>query len=133
MEKEPVEKKSKTVLEEKIDFLIAESEKAKLERKKERVLSKIDGLYNVLIALSTFLVGLIISQHGFFVNAFTFSLLFSFRNYNFYVNFTRMNKNNGAKSFCESRICLLQFFGYFNDFIYCCKINWKYSGHFLLF
>ena len=69
--------KDKKQLEEKIDLLIAESEKAKLERKRERVLSKVDGLYNVLIALSTFLVGIVISQHGFFVNASSFGLFFS--------------------------------------------------------
>ena len=69
MEKESEDKKGEKTVEEKIDLLIAESENAKLERKRERVLSKVDGLYNVLIALSTFLVGLVISQHGFFVHA----------------------------------------------------------------
>jgi len=71
------DKKDKKTLKEKIDFLIAESENAKLEQKRERVLSKVDGLYNVLIALSTFLVGLVISQHVFFNNASSFGLLFS--------------------------------------------------------
>jgi len=77
MEKESEDKKDKKKLEEKIDFLITESEKAKLERKRERVLSKIDGLYNVLNTISTFLVGLVISQHVFFNNASSFGLLFS--------------------------------------------------------
>jgi len=71
------DKKGEKTVEEKIDWLIAESEKAKVERKRERVLSKVDGLYNVLIALSTFLIGLVISQHGFFVNASSFGLFVS--------------------------------------------------------
>lgn len=77
MEKETKDKKDKKKVEEKIDFLITESEKAKLERKRERVLSKVDGLYNVLITISTFLVGIVISQHGFFLNSPTFNLFFS--------------------------------------------------------
>ncbi len=57
------EKKRKKTMEEKIDKLITEMDNAKIERKKERVLSKVDGLYNVLIALSTFVFGIIISQY----------------------------------------------------------------------
>jgi len=52
-------------LEEKVDTLIKEFEKARLERKKERILSKVDGLFYVLITLSTFVVGIMVSQHEF--------------------------------------------------------------------
>jgi hypothetical protein len=69
---EPKEKSKP--LDEKVDLLLEESKKAMIERKRERVLSKVDGLYNVLIALSTFLVGLVISQHDFFINASSFGL-----------------------------------------------------------
>lgn len=51
-------------LETKINFLIAESEKARLERKRERILSKIDALYTVLIAISTFATGIAVAQYG---------------------------------------------------------------------
>jgi hypothetical protein len=50
-------------LEEKIDWLIWESKNQKIERKKERIISKIDGLYNVLFALTTFFLGLFVSQY----------------------------------------------------------------------
>jgi hypothetical protein len=49
-------------LEEKIDSLLRDSEETKQERKRERTLSKIDGLYNLLITLSTFTIGILISQ-----------------------------------------------------------------------
>jgi len=49
-------------LEEKIDSLLKDFEEAKQERKRERTLSKIDGLYNLLITLSTFTIAIIISQ-----------------------------------------------------------------------
>jgi hypothetical protein len=55
-------------LEEKIDSLIEESEKAKLERKRDRVLSKMDGLYYVLITLSTFVIGILASQRDVFIS-----------------------------------------------------------------
>ena len=54
-------------LEQKIDLLLEETKKAKAERKKERVLSKVDGFYNVLIALSTFAVGILVSQSYYFL------------------------------------------------------------------
>ena len=56
--------KEKTVLAEKIDTLIKEFERARQERKRERILSKMDGLYYVLISISTFASGLMISQHS---------------------------------------------------------------------
>ena len=56
--------KEKTVLAEKVDTLIKESERARRERKRDRILSKMDGLYYVLISLTTFASGLMISQHG---------------------------------------------------------------------
>jgi hypothetical protein len=77
MSKDNEAEKGRNAIEEKIDLLVAESEKATLERKRDRILSKVDGLYNVLIALSTFLVGLVISQHGFFVKSATFGIFFS--------------------------------------------------------
>lgn len=61
MENESITK----TIEEKIDFLIEESEKAKIERKRERILSKIDGLYNVLIAFLTFTIGIMVSRYDF--------------------------------------------------------------------
>jgi hypothetical protein len=64
-------------LEKKIDSLIEESEKAKIERKREKVLSKVDGLYNVLIALSTFIIGIIITQIKFLIGVDTVALLFA--------------------------------------------------------
>jgi len=58
-------------LEQKIDLLLEETRKAKAERKRERVLSKVDGFYNVLIALSTFAVGILVSQHDYFFGKFS--------------------------------------------------------------
>lgn len=58
-------------LEQKIDLLLEETKKAKAERKKERVLSKVDGFYNVLIALSTFAVGILVSQRDYFFGKFS--------------------------------------------------------------
>ena len=59
-------------LEQKIDSLLEkETKKAKAERKRERVLSKVDGFYNVLIALSTFVVGNLVSQHDYFFGKFS--------------------------------------------------------------
>jgi len=52
-------------LERKIDFLIEESEKMKQKRKRDKALSKIDGVFYSLIALSTFISGLIINQLDF--------------------------------------------------------------------
>ena len=48
--------------EDKIDSLLEYLAEAKNERKKDRILSKIDSLYNVLIALVTFSLGVLISQ-----------------------------------------------------------------------
>lgn len=52
-------------LKQKIDELIQENKKAQRERKKDRILSKIDGLYYVLVTLSTFISGIIVAQHEF--------------------------------------------------------------------
>jgi len=68
--------KDRKTLEEKIDFLIEESEKTKQERKKEKALSRIDGLFYSLITLSTFTSGLIISQHDFLTAKESVGLLF---------------------------------------------------------
>jgi len=51
-------------LEEKIDCLLRNSESTQRERKGERFLSRVDGLYNVLFTLSIFFIGLIISQRS---------------------------------------------------------------------
>lgn len=56
--------------------MIEESEKTKQERKKDRVLSRIDGFFYSLIALSTFTSGLIISQHDFLTSKESGGLLF---------------------------------------------------------
>lgn len=58
-------------LERKIDQLIQDNANSKKEHKREIVLSKVDGLYNVLIAISTFTVGILISQHAYFFNQFS--------------------------------------------------------------
>jgi hypothetical protein len=71
------EKKDTKSLEQKIDSLIEEFEKEKQERKRERVLSKIDGLYSLLLALSTFVIGIIISQHDIVIIQGSIGLLFS--------------------------------------------------------
>jgi hypothetical protein len=52
-------------LEEKIDSLIEEIVQTRKERKRDRVFSKVDGLFYVLISLSTFVVGLLITQYSF--------------------------------------------------------------------
>lgn len=49
-------------LEKKIDSLIEEIQKANLERKREKILSKVDGLYYVLTTFSAFIAGILISQ-----------------------------------------------------------------------
>jgi hypothetical protein len=54
-------------LEKKVDLLIEESQKANLERKREKILSKVDGLYNVLITFSAFIAGILVSQRGFVI------------------------------------------------------------------
>jgi hypothetical protein len=51
-------------LKEKVDFLLNRLEESQHEREKERILSKFDGLYNLLITVSTFIIGIIISQHS---------------------------------------------------------------------
>lgn len=62
-------------LEEKLDLVIEELNKSRVSRKREHVLSKIDGLYNILIALSTFIIGIIISQRFFGVSDDSFKVL----------------------------------------------------------
>jgi hypothetical protein len=62
---ESVIKKSKK--RNKIDDLLIAFEENKKERKKETLLSKLDGLYNLLITFSVFALGLIISQKGIMV------------------------------------------------------------------
>jgi hypothetical protein len=64
-------------LEAKIDSLIEGFELAKLERRRENILSKIDGVYNVGIALSSFIVGLLINQRGLLIGVAMGSLPFS--------------------------------------------------------
>lgn len=61
MSKKTKSKETKT-LNEKIDSLLRDFEETKKERKRERTLSKIDGLYNLLITLSTFTIAIMISQ-----------------------------------------------------------------------
>ena len=61
----------------KVDWLIEESKKAKIERKRDRVLAKIDGLHNVLIALSTFIIGIIITQNKSLIGVNTAGILYS--------------------------------------------------------
>jgi len=72
--------KDKQTLEEKIDSLLK-------GREKERILSRVDGLFNLLITLSTFIVGIFISQREFIATnviisfpliGVAFSLIFSF-------------------------------------------------------
>ncbi|HKZ94665.1 MAG TPA: hypothetical protein VJ249_08825 [Candidatus Bathyarchaeia archaeon] len=103
-------------LEEKIDFLIEESEKTKQERKKEKVLSRVDGFFYSLIALSTFTSGLIISQHDFLTAkesagllflmvAVVFSMLFSF-----IIGFKGMlydSMKNRILAWCFLLVCLI--------------------------
>jgi uncharacterized membrane protein len=55
--------KEKKTLTQKIDSLITDFEENKQKAKRDRVLSKIDGLYNLFITVSVFIVGLIISQN----------------------------------------------------------------------
>jgi len=69
--------KSNESSEEKIDRLLHAFEEDKRERKKARILAKIDGLHNVLIALSTFIIGLIITQNKFLIGVNTVGILFS--------------------------------------------------------
>jgi hypothetical protein len=51
----------------KIDDLLSAFEENKKEREKEKLLSKLDGLYNLLITFSVFAIGLIVSQKGIMV------------------------------------------------------------------
>jgi hypothetical protein len=51
-------------LEEKVDLLLMKFEESQQGREKERVLSKIDGLYTLLITLSTFIIGIVVSQRA---------------------------------------------------------------------
>jgi len=55
------------ILEEKIDSLIEEMKKSRQQRKRDRIFSKIDGLFYVLITLSTFISGIIITQSHFLI------------------------------------------------------------------
>ena len=63
-------------LEEKIDALQEYLNKVDQERKNERILSKLDGFYNVLISVSTFSIGLIVSQRAYFSNGISSIILF---------------------------------------------------------
>jgi len=54
-------------LEKKVDLLIEEIAKTQRERKRERIFSKIDGLFYVLITMSTFVSGIIITQSAFLI------------------------------------------------------------------
>lgn len=64
-------------LEERIDLLINELKKEELERKRDKVFSKIDLSYNILIALSIFVAGLIITQRQHFTGSVSVGILFS--------------------------------------------------------
>ncbi len=64
-------------LEQKIDILLEESLNSKKERKRDNVLNKIDSLYNILVAIATFSLGILVSQHAFFFNRFSSSFALS--------------------------------------------------------
>lgn len=49
-------------LEEKVDLLLRSFQGNQAERQKEKILTKLDGLYTLLISLSTFIFGIAISQ-----------------------------------------------------------------------
>lgn len=98
-------------LEEKLDLLIDELKKAELGRKRDKVFSKIDSFYNILVALSTFVVGVIITQHQNFTGPISVGILFSMVGvvpsmlYSYYLGFKGMIKDS-----IEDRIrawCLL--------------------------
>ena len=59
--------KDEATLEQKINLLLEETKKAKTERKKERVLSKIDVVYSVIITLTVFIMGIMVNKFDFLV------------------------------------------------------------------
>jgi hypothetical protein len=63
-------------LEEKIDLLQQHLNKVEQERQNERMISKLDGFYNVFITIATFSIGLIVSQRIYFSTDISSIILF---------------------------------------------------------
>lgn len=113
---------------EKIDYLIKKMDETQSQRKRDNALSKIDGLYTVLLALVTFFTGIIISQHNlmlnkdliileFFIVTIVFSLIFSA--YSGYKGMILDSMDNRILAWCLllSSLSLLFIFGILVTFV----------------